>query len=103
MGIRYIHLDSQRKVVAVMNGCEKDCVRKIHRVIDRTNLAFDESKYLINDTFRGVAVCAEEDEYDPKEGEKIAKAKLLDKYHKMYDATMDRFKEELQKVRKNLY
>ena len=103
MGIRYIHLDSQRKVVAVMNGCEKDCVRKIHRVIDRTNLAFDESKYLINDTFRGVAVCADEDEYDPKEGEKIAKAKLLDKYHKMYDATMDRFKAELQKIQKNLF
>jgi hypothetical protein len=103
MGIRYIHLDSQRKVVAVMNGCEKDCVRKIHRVIDRTNLSFDESKYLINDTFRGVAVCAEEDEYDPKEGEKIAKAKLLDKYHKMYDATIDRFKAELKKVQKNLF
>lgn len=103
MGIRYIHLDSQRKVVAVMHGCEKDCVRKIHRVIDRTNLTFDESKYLINDTFRGVAVCADEDEYDPKEGEKIAKSKLLDKYHKMYDATMNRFEEELQKVQKNLF
>lgn len=103
MGIRYIHLNDQRKVVAVMHGCEKDCVRKIHRALDRTHIAFDESKYLINDTFRGVAVCAAEDEYNYEEGEKVAKAKLLDKYHKMYDATMERFRAELQKAQKNLF
>ena len=103
MGIRYIHLNDQRKVVAVMHGCEKDCIKKIHRALDRTHITFDESKYLINDTFRGVAVCVDEDEYNPEEGEKIAKAKLLDKYHKMYDATMEKFRNELQKAQKNLF
>jgi hypothetical protein len=86
-----------------MHGCEKDCIKKIHRAIDRTGLSFDESKYLINDTFRGVAVCVDEDEYSREVGEKIAKSRLLDKYHKMYDATMDRFKEELKKAQKNLF
>lgn len=103
MDIRYVHLDDQRKVVAVMHGCAKDFIKKIHRILDRTNISFDESKYLINDTFRGVAVCLDEDEYSREEGEKIAKAKLLDKYHKMYDAAMDRFKNELQKVQENIF
>ena len=55
------------------------------------SLCFNPSKYLMSNSYRAVVVCHPDDEYDPQKGEKIAKAKLLDRYYAALDTKCDEF------------
>lgn len=58
--------------------CKHDCVLTIKESV------FDcwDKKYLIKDSYKGIAYCSIDDKFDLKEGMKIARGKLLNKYYK---------------------
>lgn len=94
--IKYIHVPEQKKCVAVLENTKYDAVHKIAKIIGQTkSLCFNPSKYTLSNSYRAVVVCHPEDSYDPQKGEKIAKAKLLDRYYAALDAKCDKFAEDL--------
>lgn len=102
MAIKYFHIDNQYKTVGVLTDCKYDCVNKIRNMLAGTSIQFDESKYLLNNSYRAVVVACEEDKenYDHDMGKAWCKKKLLKKYYKSFDIVMDRFKKDLEKAYK---
>lgn len=90
--IKYFEIPEQKKVVATLTNTRYDAVHKIAKIMGQTkSLCFNPSKYLMSNSYRAVVVCHPDDEYDPQKGEKIAKAKLLDRYYAALDAKCDEF------------
>lgn len=90
--IKYFEIPEQKKVVATLTNTRYDAIHKIAKITGQTkSLCFDPSKYLLNNNYRGVAVCHAEDNYSFEQGMKIAKAKLLDRYYAALDAKCDEF------------
>lgn len=94
--IKYVHVPEQFKTIAILENTKYDAVHKIAKIMGQTkSLCFNPSKYTLSNSYRAVVVCHPEDSYDPKKGEKIAKAKLLDRYYAALDAKCDEFAEDL--------
>lgn len=53
--------------------------------------------YLIKDVYKGIAYCSVDDEFDLKEGMKIARGKLLNKYYKDEIAVLNKATRDVQK------
>ena len=49
----------------------------------------------MNNFYRAVVVCHDEDSYSPEEGERQAKMKLMNHYYEQLDKTLDRFVDDL--------
>jgi hypothetical protein len=69
-------------------------------MLNGTNINVDEKKYLMNDTIRAVVVACDEDKatYNKEDGQIYCKQKLMKKYYKQFDAAMDRFKNDMDKI-----
>ena len=92
MAIKYVHVPEQEKCIAVLENTRYDAIHKIAKIMGQTkSLCFDPSKYLMNNSYRAVVVCHPDDEYDPAQGMKIAKAKLLDRYYAALDSKCEEF------------
>lgn len=99
MAIKYIHIEPQKKTIALLEGCKYDAVNKIKKIVDRTSgICIDYSKYMMHDNYRAVVVCCEDDEYSRQVGEERAKAKLMDHYYKQLDKTMQKFADDINNV-----
>lgn len=99
MAIKYIHIEPQKKTVAVLEGCKYDAVNQIKKIINETlGLRIDESKYMMNNTYRSVVVCCEDDVYDPQVGEAMAKKKLMNKYYENLHATVNLFVNDINEA-----
>lgn len=117
MSIRYVINEEKRTCVAILENTKYDAISKINKMCKSEARFSDEaeihvysyknSKYKIPNRFVGVAKCSPEDVWDVEVGKRIAREKLLDKYHKalhnkqakfldnmLYVA--DRFAEELK-------
>ena len=76
MDIRYYVNEEERIVVCVLNGCRYDFVE----VLNRTDNPITNSYYIscrrqdihMKDSFRGIARCAEGDEWNEEYGKKLA-------------------------------
>ena len=96
MAIRYIHIPEKKKTIAVLKNTQNCAINVINKILgDTKSLCFDEERYKMHDMYRSVVVCYGNDEYDPIEGEKQAKAKLLDHYYEQLDKKVDMFINDL--------
>lgn len=89
-------------VVAVMANCTFDAIAKLNsydlnmvNILDSTNV--DDC---INSTYRGVAYCAADDKFDLKEGMRLARERMLEKYYKSQRRVFKDIKAELDKASK---
>lgn len=105
--ITYIIDRKKRTVVAYMEHCEYDVIFSIRNIVN-TDLGYlDEIKalnlnrYMINDTYRGKAKCAPEDEWNVEEGMRIARNRLLEKYWKARHKATHSFMTDLNTVLDN--
>ena len=98
MAINYYHVPEQGKVIGVLNGCAWDAIRKIEHITEGTGFCFYDKKYIMPNTFRAVAKCMEGDEFDPKVGVDIAKAKVMNKYYDSLDRRMAMFYGEVRNM-----
>lgn len=96
--IKYIHVPEQKKTIAVLQHTEYDAILKINKMMAGTSMLFDPDRYMMNNTYRAVVVCASGDVYSKEEGERQAKKKLLDKYYRALDNTMELFCDDLRSV-----
>ena len=119
MAIRYIVNEKDRIVVAVIDGCKNDAVNAANawtngydwNAAQRVNTTvYFNKKYYIPDKFTGIARCCEDDEWNEDIGKKIARDRVLDKYHRSLNkairkinkdiqAEANRFNERVQKLR----
>lgn len=89
-------------VVAMMTNCDIDAIVKLNsydlnmvNIFDATNI-----NDCINSTYRGVAYCAADDKFDLKEGMRIARERMLEKYYKSQRRVFKDIKGELDKASK---
>lgn len=96
MAVKYIHIPEEKKTIAVLPNTKFSAVDRIVKVVGQTNsLCFNPNKYLMNNFYRAVVVCHDEDSYSPEEGERQAKMKLMNHYYEQLDKTLDRFVNDL--------
>ena len=99
--ITYIIDREKRTVVAYMEHCEYDVIFSISNILNIPIHYSDEigflrlNNYMINDTYRGKAKCAPEDEWNVEEGMRIARNRLLEKYWSPRHRATDKFKADL--------
>lgn len=84
--IEYVVNEEKRTVVAIMRDCALDGEVLIENDIGKSNLMLfwgkASGRYLINNTYRGKAVCSVEDKWDVELGKRIARNRMLNKYYK---------------------
>lgn len=97
-------VDRENKVVvATIIGCRYDAIDKINSLISNVSSyeyldVYFKSKLLMNDTYKAVAKCDDEDEFDEEIGKKIAMDKLTERYHKSLNNRIVKFIEMFDKV-----
>ena len=119
MAIRYIVNENDRIVIAIIDNCMRDAIKAANAWTgsdcwnsrNRIDVHVDyDKKYLIPDKFTGIARCSIEDEWNEDIGKKIARERVLNKYHKSlnkairkidYDMSMAtyQFNERVKKLR----
>ena len=108
MAIQYVCMPEKKKTVAILQDTRFDAINKIAKVTRAHNIFFNNyEKYLLNNSYRGVVVCCEEDTYSQETGKKQAKKKCLDRYNAALDAKIAEFRNDVTKmendINKNLY
>lgn len=88
--VKYVVLPEKRIVKAIIEHCEYDAINMINErfiptVVDglwvMAHNSKNNEKFLMRDTYVGVARCHSEDTFDVEKGKAIAYEKLCDKYH----------------------
>ena len=95
MAIQYYPIPERRQMIAVLNGTEYDAVYKINKMMKDTYFCVCSDKYLMPRSFKTIVQCDERDEFNEEEGKKIAKKRIMDKYHKSFDKKIAKFREDL--------
>ena len=87
-------IEAKKMVVCELFDTKYDAINQILKTL-RGGLIIDLDKYEIPNHFRSAVVCDEEDVFDPREGYKKAKKRLLDKYYHSKNAATKRFVNDL--------
>ena len=90
--IQYTVLPEQRTIVATIKGTEFDAMKKIDKIVAGT--PFEDvyhDKYLMPYKFSVRLICDPSDEFDEKEGKKLARKKLMKNYYRSLDKRMAAF------------
>lgn len=96
MAIKYIQIPEKKLTVAILENTRYSAVSKIANALGSTkSLCFNPDKYVMPNTFRAMAKCAEGDEWDAEVGRAVAKGKVMKKYYKSYDKKLLDFQEDL--------
>ena len=95
MSIYYIHIPEQKKTIAVLNNTQNNAINMINKVVCNTSIIFNKNKYRMHNSYRAVVICGKDDDYDPAEGERQAKKKLLEHYYEQLDKKVDMFINDL--------
>ena len=104
MAIKYVVNEEKQTVVAILNDCCFDTVKKIDKTfISKSNsfyssFGFNDDRYRMNNTYKAVAKCSHGDVFDVNTGKKIAKKKVLAKYYKAMDKRMNLFYNDMQEI-----
>lgn len=90
--IKYTVSEKDRTVVATMEGCGDDMVRRISKMAGMA--VYDPmDKLKIRDTFQSKAKCHPDDEFSEETGKAIAKKRLLNKYHEACIKALNRYED----------
>lgn len=97
---------ANRVVVATISECHNDAIDFINKkFIDgvRSCLYFNSyfnngERYYMQDTYKAIAKCNDEDTFDAEFGKRLALGRLTDKYHKSLNKRIHNFIEDLDKV-----
>lgn len=57
-------------------------MRTLDGSLPHVNGMYGETQYYMNSTYKGVAYCSKDDEFDLKEGMRVAREKMMKKYYK---------------------
>ena len=107
MAIRYIVNEEDRVVVAILSNCRYDAVHAAnvwtgyHTWDNRNRIDVGvsrDNKYLIPDKFTGIAKCSNEDIWDEETGKKIARDRVLNKYHKSLNKAIRKINDDIARV-----
>ena len=105
MAIKYIVKPEEKRVIAVLENTREDALNKAMKICRELTdkcpnifIAPQTSKLIMNDSFHGVAVCKEGDEFDVEEGKNIAKRICLEKYYASFDKKMNKFQSDLEVI-----
>lgn len=118
--IRYKVVEEKKMVIAILdnsnrNGskdersCKNDAVSKVRKLIPWELTEEDKRVLQMAPRYIGKAVCHNDDVFDVEEGKRIAKKKVLDKYHaalrrqanKFYTRKISEMKNLLLYINKN--
>jgi len=88
--IKYTVLPEQKKVIAIVTDCEDDVIKTIAKNMPE-NLYFNEGAYKLKHSYKGIAKCHPDDEFDEDLGKKIARNRALIKYKFAYLRKIDLF------------
>lgn len=95
MAIKYYSNPKTKETFAVLSNCEMDAINKINKFMRDTDMCWVSKKYLMPKQFKVKVKLAKGDEFDEEKGREYAKAKLMERYYKAFDARIDMFKESL--------
>lgn len=111
--IRYKVIEDQKMVIAILDNsnrvgskdertCRNDAVSKVRKLIP-WELSDEDKKILqMAPRYVGKAVCHNDDVFDVEEGKRIAKKKVLDKYHNALHRRVSKFYSRKISEAKNL-
>lgn len=111
--IRYKVIEDQKMVIAILDNsnregsrdertCRNDAVSKVRKLIS-WELSDEDKKILqMAPRYVGKAVCHNDDVFDVEEGKRIAKKKVLDKYHNALHRRVSKFYSRKISEAKNL-
>lgn len=86
-------------VIAIMGKgslFHSSCRYDAFGLIEEACCGWAKKDYFIKDSYKGIAYCSVDDEFDLKEGMKIARGKLLNKYYKDEIAALDKAIKNIQ-------
>lgn len=95
MAIKYYSNPKTKETFALLDNCEMDVVNKINKFMRDINVCWFSEKYLMPKQFKVKVRCADGDVFSEEKGREYAKAKLMERYYKAFDARIDMFKESL--------
>lgn len=99
MAIRYIQLPEKKMTIAILENTRYSAVSKIAKAIGNTkSLCFDPDRYVMPNSFKAIAKCSPEDQWDADVGKVVAKAKVMRKYYKSYDKMLDMFSKDIMNL-----
>lgn len=91
-------------VIAIMgeDSSYKSCCDDAIQLVERDSVLCWDKKYFIKDSYKGIAYCSIDDEFDLKEGMRIARGKLLNKYYKDEIIVFNKLIKNIQKDLNNV-
>lgn len=101
--IKYYYKPSTKQTFAVLNGCQFDAINKISKFMHGFDWYMSSEKYMMRDTYRVSVKCSDDDVFDEEKGRKYAKAKLMKRYYKDFDACVDRFRSDLIELNSRVF
>ena len=102
--------DEQGVVVCIITGCKDDVYKDLEGMLPRylnlekpkNSKAFDGKSFYIHNSYKGIAKCAPEDEFDETYGMDLAFERAYAKYMKAKYNTISRAAKYLQKASEEL-
>lgn len=101
--IKYYYKPSTKQTFAVLQDCRFDAVNKIGKLMGNLEWGMCSDKYTMKDTYRVSVKCSDDDVFSEEEGRKQAKAKLMKRYYKDFDACVNRFRTDLIKLNSRVF
>ena len=101
--IKYYYKPSTRQTYAVLNYCRFDAVNKIAKLMGNLDWCMCSDRYTMKDTYRVSVKCSDDDVFSEEEGRKQAKAKLMKRYYKDFDACINRFRSDLIELNSRVF
>lgn len=80
--IRYYIDEEKKTITAVYEDCRFDAMKVVRTKLKNTFFVYESNVPLMNRTYRGKAVCHENDLWDEEVGMKVAREKCLYKYRR---------------------
>jgi sulfur relay (sulfurtransferase) complex TusBCD TusD component (DsrE family) len=99
--LTYIIDKKAKKVKAVLTRTSDDTLHTVRKVLDGVkngNISVDPNSLKMNNSYTGVAVCAEQDEFDIEVGKDIARRRAIVKYNAARNARLENLIRELSTV-----
>ena len=89
--MKYIVKEEEKMVIAIIEDTEFDVMNYIKAVNDDLFLFGNDmyNKLLLNNTYKGIAKCHPDDEFDVEKGKKIAKARAVFKHDSAFNKKLN--------------
>jgi hypothetical protein len=105
MAIKYVVLEEEKKVIAILNNTSNDAYNKAMKMCrelgDRCPNIYicpNLNKMRMPNVFRAIVTCDPEDEFNAETGKDIAKRICLENYYRSLDKRIDKFVGDLETI-----